>query len=119
LLAAGLVVDCTGRGSKSPVWLRDLGYERVPEGRVVIGFCYTSVYFRRDASVRPPLAAIIGAATPQLPRPYALIAQEPDEDGNARWVAAVCGYAGDHVEPTLEAMRHRACLSRTYNCEVD
>jgi flavin-dependent dehydrogenase len=99
LLSAALVVDCTGRGSKSPVWLRDWGYEQVPEERVVIGLCYTSVYFRRDASVRPPLAAIIGAATPRLPRPYGLIAQEPDETGNARWVAAVGGYAGDHVEP--------------------
>ena len=107
-LTAALVVDCTGRGSKSPVWLRDWGYGQVPEERVVIGLCYTSAYFRRDASVRPSLAAIIGAATPQLPRPYALIAQEPDEDGRARWIATVGGYAGDHVEPTLEAMQHRA-----------
>jgi 2-polyprenyl-6-methoxyphenol hydroxylase-like FAD-dependent oxidoreductase len=108
LLAAGLVVDCTGRGSHSPVWLRDWGYDQVPEERVVIGLCYTSAYFRRDAGIRPPLAAIIGAATPELPRPYALMAQEPGEDGSARWVAAVGGYAGDHVEPTLEAMRDRA-----------
>ena len=108
LLAAGLVVDCTGRGSHSPTWLCDWGYERVPEERVVIGLCYTSAYFLRDAGVRPPLAAIIGAATPELPRPYALIAQEPDAEGRARWVAAVGGYAGDHVEPTLEAMRDRA-----------
>ena len=109
LMTAGLVVDCTGRGSHSPVWLRDWGYEQVPEERVVIGLCYTSAYFRRDASARPPLAAIIGAATPELPRPYALIAQEPGDDGGARWVATVGGYAGDHVEPTLEAMRDRAC----------
>jgi 2-polyprenyl-6-methoxyphenol hydroxylase-like FAD-dependent oxidoreductase len=107
-LAAALVVDCTGRGSHSPVWLREWGYEQVREERIVIGLCYTSAYFRRDAAVRPPLAAIIGAATPELPRPYVLIAQEPDEDGAARWVAGVGGYAGDHVEPTLEAMRLRA-----------
>jgi 2-polyprenyl-6-methoxyphenol hydroxylase-like FAD-dependent oxidoreductase len=109
VLTADLVVDCTGRGSHSPVWLRDWGYEQVPEERVVIGLCYTSAYFRRDGSARPSVAAIIGAATPQLPRPYALIAQEPDEDGSARWIAALGGYADDHVEPTLEAMRHRAC----------
>jgi 2-polyprenyl-6-methoxyphenol hydroxylase-like FAD-dependent oxidoreductase len=109
LLPAALVVDCTGRGSRSPGWLRDWGYDQVPEERVVIGLCYTSAYFRRDAGVRPPLAAIIGTATPELPRPYALIAQEPGEDGGARWVATVGGYAGDHVEPTLEAMRDRAC----------
>jgi 2-polyprenyl-6-methoxyphenol hydroxylase-like FAD-dependent oxidoreductase len=107
-LAAALVVDCTGRGSRSPGWLRDWGYGQVREQRIEIGLCYTSAYFRRDAGIRPPLAAIIGAATPELPRPYVLVAQEPDEDGAARWVAGVGGYAGDHVEPTLEAMRRRA-----------
>ena len=107
-LAAALVVDCTGRGSHSPAWLREWGYEQVREERVVIGLCYTSTYFQRDPGVRPPLAAIIGAATPELPRPYVLLAQEPDQDGRARWIAGVGGYAGDHVEPTLEAMHRRA-----------
>lgn len=107
-LAAALVVDCTGRGSRSPVWLREWGYEQVREERIVVGLCYTSAYFRRDAAVRPPLAAIIGAATPEVPRPYVLIAQEPNEKGAARWVASVGGYAGDHVEPTLAAMQRRA-----------
>ena len=107
-LAAALVVDCTGRGSRSPVWLREWGYEQVREERIAVGLCYTSAYFRRDAGVRPPLAAIIGAATPELPRPYVLVAQEPDENGVARWVAGVGGYAGDHVEPTLAAMQRRA-----------
>jgi 2-polyprenyl-6-methoxyphenol hydroxylase-like FAD-dependent oxidoreductase len=107
-LGAVLVVDCTGRGSQSPSWLRQWGYEQAPEERVVIGFCYTTAHFRRDAGVRPPLAAILGAATPELPRPYFLIAQEPGEDGSARWAAGFGGYAGDHVEPTLEAIRDRA-----------
>jgi 2-polyprenyl-6-methoxyphenol hydroxylase-like FAD-dependent oxidoreductase len=107
-LTAALVVDCTGRSSRSPVWLREWGYEQVREERVEIGLCYTSAYFRRDADVRPPLAAIIGAATPELPRPYVLIAQESDERGAGRWVASVGGYAGDHVEPTLAAMQRRA-----------
>jgi hypothetical protein len=98
-LDAALVMDCTGRGSHSPSWLREWGYEQVPEERVVIGLCYTSAYFLRDASVRPPLAAIIGAATPELPRPYTLIAQEPDADGRARWVAGVGGYAADMSSP--------------------
>jgi len=106
-LGAGLVVDCTGRGSQSPSWLSEWGYEPAPEDRVVIGLCYTTAYFRR-ADGRPPLAAILGVATPELPRPYVLVAQEPDEDGRARWVAGFAGYAGDHVEPTLEAMANRA-----------
>ena len=68
-LGAALVVDCTGRGSHSPSWLRQWGYEQAPEERVVIGLCYTTAYFRRDAGVRLPLAAILGAAKPELPPP--------------------------------------------------
>ena len=63
------MVDCTGRGSHRLSWLREWGYEQAPEERVVIGLCYTTAYFRRDAGVRPPLAAILGAAKPELPPP--------------------------------------------------
>ena len=105
---AALVVDCSGRGSRSPAWLRDWGYEPPDEERVTIGLAYTSAYFRRDPLQEAELNAVIGAATPELPRPYILIAQEPDEQGRSRWVAGVGGYAGDHVEATLEALRRRA-----------
>src|SRR4030095_4456160 len=100
-LHAALVVDCTGRGSRSPAWLRDWGYDAPPEERVTIGLAYSSAYFRRDAGVKPPLACVVGAATAEVPRPSILIAQEPDEEGRARWVAGLGGYAGDHVETTL------------------
>jgi 2-polyprenyl-6-methoxyphenol hydroxylase-like FAD-dependent oxidoreductase len=105
---AALVVDCTGRGSRSPAWLRDWGYEPPAEERVTIGLAYTSAYFRREPEAEYEVNAVIGAATPALPRPYILIAQEPDEQGRPRWVAGLGGYAGDHVETTLEAMRRRA-----------
>ncbi|MCW5634168.1 MAG: monooxygenase [Rubrivivax sp.] len=107
-LAAALVVDCTGRGSRSPAWLREWGYEPPPEERVTIGLAYTNAYFRREGAERPPLAVVIGAATPAQPRPSVLIAQEPDAEGRARWVVGVGGYAGDHVAPTREAMAERA-----------
>ena len=107
-LAAALVVDCTGRGSRSPAWLREWGYEAPHEERVTIGLAYPNAYFRRDGAERPSLAAVIGAATPAQPRPSVLIAQEPDAEGRARWVVGVGGYAGDHVPPTREAMAERA-----------
>ena len=106
-LPAAFVVDCSGRGSRSPAWLREWGYEPPAEERVQIGLAYTSAYFRRDAG-RPALAGVIGAATAELPRPSILLAQEPAEDGHPRWVAGVGGYAGDHVECTREAMAARA-----------
>jgi len=107
-LDAALAVDCTGRGSRSPAWLADWGFDAPTEERVTIGLAYTSAYFRRDGSVKPPIACVVGAATAALPRPSILIAQEPDDEGRARWVAGVGGYAGDHVDITREAMRRRA-----------
>jgi len=107
-LDAALVVDCTGRGSHSPAWLVDWGFDAPAEDRVAIGLAYTSAYFRREESVKPPISCVVGTATAALPRPSILIAQEPDDEGRARWVAGVGGYAGDHVDTTLEAMRRRA-----------
>jgi 2-polyprenyl-6-methoxyphenol hydroxylase-like FAD-dependent oxidoreductase len=106
-MAAALVVDCSGRGSHGPVWLREWGYAPPTEERVQIGLAYTSAYFRRVPG-QPPLTCVIGAATAELPRPSILIAQEPLPGGEPRWVAGVGGYAGDHVEPTREAMAERA-----------
>ncbi|MCW5609916.1 MAG: monooxygenase [Rubrivivax sp.] len=106
-LAAALVVDCSGRASRSPAWLREWGYAAPAEERVQVGIAYTSAYFRR-APGQPPLACVIGAATPALPRPSILIAQEPDAQGRERWVAGVGGYTGDHVATTREAMAERA-----------
>jgi 2-polyprenyl-6-methoxyphenol hydroxylase-like FAD-dependent oxidoreductase len=106
-MAAALVVDCSGRGSRGAAWLREWGYAPPPEERVEIGLAYTSAYFKR-APGHPPLAGVIGAATASLPRPSILLAQEPLEDGQPRWVAGVGGYAGDHVDVSLEAMAERA-----------
>ncbi len=106
-MAATLVVDCSGRGSRGPAWLQEWGYAPPAEERVQVGLAYTSAYFRR-ALAPPPLVGVIGAATPELPRPSILLAQEPLSDGQLRWVAGLGGYAGDHVEPTREAMAERA-----------
>jgi len=107
-LPADLVVDCAGRGSRTPQWLQALGYAPAPEERVVVDLAYTSAYFARDGAQKPPLAGIVGTASPAVPRPSILLAQEPDADGQARWVAGVGGYAGDHVALTREAMAERA-----------
>src|SRR5687768_16079458 len=106
-MTAALVVDCSGRGSRSPEWLRTWGYEPPTEERVQIGLAYTSAYFKRPPG-QPAVAVVIGVATAELPRPSILLGQEPAEDGQPRWVAGVGGYAGDHVDITREAMAERA-----------
>lgn len=107
-ISAELVVDCSGRGSQAPTWLRDWGYEPPKEERVQVGIVYVSAYFERDAAIVPATAAAICTATPGLPRPGVLISQEPDETGRARWVVGVGGYQGDHPTATPEGMLARA-----------
>ncbi|HEY0856187.1 MAG TPA: FAD-dependent monooxygenase [Albitalea sp.] len=107
-LAADLVVDCTGRGSRTPAWLRDWGFDVPQEERVTVGIGYATAYLKREPQHAPGIAALIFAATPELPLPGVLLAQEAAADGVPRWVVTLGGYAGDHPEPTLEGMRDRA-----------
>lgn len=107
-LAADLVVDCTGRASRTPAWLREWGYEPPLEERVPVGIGYATAYLRREPHHAPGIAALIFTATPQLPLPGVLLAHEPAPDGVPRWVVTLGGYAGDHPPATLEGMRERA-----------
>lgn len=107
-LPADLVVDCTGRGSRSPHWLRGWGFEAPPEERVDCGIGYATAYFRREPHHAPEFAAIVFAATAELPLCGALLAQEPGTDGVPRWVLTLGGYTNDHPALTLDAMRERA-----------
>lgn len=45
-LAADLVVDATGRGSRTPAWLEELGYPRPAEDSIKIDLTYTTKHFR-------------------------------------------------------------------------
>ncbi|MER5858168.1 FAD-dependent oxidoreductase [Streptomyces sp. NPDC059688] len=51
-IEADLVVDATGRGSRTPLWLEEFGYERPDEERIRIDLSYTTRKFRlRDDAV--------------------------------------------------------------------
>jgi 2-polyprenyl-6-methoxyphenol hydroxylase-like FAD-dependent oxidoreductase len=67
-IRADLVVDATGRGSRTPAWLEQLGYPRVEEERTKIGLGYvTQHYTLRDDPWHGDLA-IIPVASPRIPR---------------------------------------------------
>lgn len=114
LLAADLVIDCTGRGSRAPVWLHAWGYDAPVEERVPVDIAYATLHLRREADAAPApadlagLAALVFVATAEQPRAGVMLAQEPVGDGPARWVVTLAGYGGDHPEPTLDGMRRRA-----------
>jgi 2-polyprenyl-6-methoxyphenol hydroxylase-like FAD-dependent oxidoreductase len=90
VLAADLVVDATGRGSRSPAWLAEMGYEKPEEERVRIDLGYTTRLYRRtpDQLAGTRGLAIVGA--PPDGRNGVVIAQEDD-----RWVVTLGGYNGD------------------------
>lgn len=101
---AALVVDAGGRGSRSPAWLEELGYERPPEEEVHVGIGYVTRYYRRQPEHLQGIEGIVLMAAPPSTRLGFLMAQ----DGQ-RWALTVAGYLGDHAptDPTgfLEAVR--------------
>jgi 2-polyprenyl-6-methoxyphenol hydroxylase-like FAD-dependent oxidoreductase len=99
VIEADLVVDATGRGSRTPVWLEQLGYEKPFEERKKIDLAYVTQHFR----VRPGAdpfngdVAINQIAHPAAPRGNVFFLVE---DG--KWELTTYGILGDHP-PTDQA----------------
>ncbi|MEU6083885.1 FAD-dependent oxidoreductase [Streptomyces sp. NPDC047108] len=93
-LPADLVVDATGRGTRTPVWLAELGYPEVPEERLEIGVGYATRHYRLPPGTRHDGRATIVIASPQDPR--GAICAEVE---GGRIQLAVNGILGD-VPPT-------------------
>jgi 2-polyprenyl-6-methoxyphenol hydroxylase-like FAD-dependent oxidoreductase len=91
ILTADLVVDATGRGSRTPAWLEMLGYPRPPVERVRIGLGYASRTYRLASGLLDGDLGILTAATPDHPRGGALAAMEND-----RFLVTLFGILGDH-----------------------
>jgi 2-polyprenyl-6-methoxyphenol hydroxylase-like FAD-dependent oxidoreductase len=94
-LAADLVVDCTGRGSRTPQWLKEMGYEEVPIDEVKINVTYTTRLYKRnpqDIRVRSWMAC-----TPEAPKERRNGAVFPIEEN--KWIISVGGWHGDQATP--------------------
>jgi 2-polyprenyl-6-methoxyphenol hydroxylase-like FAD-dependent oxidoreductase len=92
IMAADLVLDASGRGSRSSAWLEALGFERPPEETVKIGVTYTSCEYRRRPKPEGAPVAYVVAASPEDPRVAVLLSQE-----GGRWILTVAGYLGAHA----------------------
>ena len=103
-LPADLVVDATGRGSHTPVWLETLGFPQPAESTVDTGVGYTTWDFpRRPGDLDGDIAAVIGH-TVAVPRFGAMLASE-----GPRWQVTAGGYLGDHASATdVDAFREFA-----------
>lgn len=88
---ADLVIDTTGRGSRVPVWLSELGYQRAAVDRVDIGLGYATRIYRLRPGALGADVGILTAGTPQNPRGGALAAIE-----GGRHILTIFGILGDH-----------------------
>ncbi len=90
-IEADLVVDATGRGSRTPAWLSELGYERPAEDRIKIGLTYTTRHYRVDPKWFEGAQSIVFIASPAHPR-GAFFGQL----GDGVCVLSLTGILGDH-----------------------
>ena len=93
-IAADLVVDTTGRGSRTPAWLEELGYARPEEERVEIDLAYTTRHYRIAHDPLGGAQAIIPAATPDHPRGGLFYRLPGDGD---LYELSLTGILGDHA----------------------
>jgi 2-polyprenyl-6-methoxyphenol hydroxylase-like FAD-dependent oxidoreductase len=96
VLEANLVVDASGRGSRSPLWLQELGYGEPREERVHIGFCYVTRMVRLPESLELDWKTM--AIQPSAPE-QTRIGYFFRVEGN-QYISTLGGYHGDH--PPLE-----------------
>ncbi|NMH95704.1 hypothetical protein HF519_30090, partial [Pseudonocardia bannensis] len=100
LFGADLVIDATGRASRTPRWLTELGHTAPDEERVVVNVAYTSGRFRlRPDALDEDLAILTGTA-PGHPRGGALFSIEGGEH-----LVSLAGILGDTPPTDLDGFR--------------
>lgn len=95
-LGAALVVDATGRASRSPRWLDDLGYAAPAEERLEIGVHYTTRLFRRDPGDLGGCRHAVVGIPPGDRRGGLALAVEGD-----RWLVTLVGSRGERPPTDL------------------
>jgi 2-polyprenyl-6-methoxyphenol hydroxylase-like FAD-dependent oxidoreductase len=92
-IEADLVVDATGRGSRSPQWLHALGFPAPREEKVEVQLAYTTRLFRRRPDHLDGDKFSVIAPTPTGKRGGVIGIQEGE-----RWIVTLFGHFG-HVAP--------------------
>jgi 2-polyprenyl-6-methoxyphenol hydroxylase-like FAD-dependent oxidoreductase len=91
LVTADLIVDATGRGSRTPAWLAELGYQRPSEDKVKIDLAYTTRLFKLGSDPYGSDLSINSVARPDNPR-GAFFARLDEEVA----MLSLTGILGDH-----------------------
>jgi 2-polyprenyl-6-methoxyphenol hydroxylase-like FAD-dependent oxidoreductase len=90
-LPADLVVDATGRGSRTPRWLDAMGYGRPAEDRVEIDLGYATRHYRLPPGAMGRDLAVLTSPSPRCSRGAMLAAME-----GGRCTLTAWGIRGDH-----------------------
>ena len=102
VLKANLVVDVTGRNSRSPQWLKEMGFGELPISEVKVNVGYATRIYKRD--VNDPLSNKWILHTPDAPNETRFGGVFPIE--GERWVMSVGGWHGDKAP--LDEAEHLA-----------
>jgi flavin-dependent dehydrogenase len=103
-LPADLVVDASGRGSRSDSWLRDLGFPAAPESVITVRMHYTTRLVRGRLDRLGGPGMLVAAESPPGHRRYgAAFPLEGD-----RWFVTLGGYHGDRAPTDPEGFQRFA-----------
>jgi 2-polyprenyl-6-methoxyphenol hydroxylase-like FAD-dependent oxidoreductase len=96
---ADLVVDCSGRGSRSDRWLTELGFPVPDQVEIKVGVAYVTRMYRRRPGQLPGWEAVF--TLPAAPRERMLGVVLPVEGD--RWLLGIGGWHVDTPPATAEA----------------
>jgi flavin-dependent dehydrogenase len=104
-MAADLVVDCTGRGSRSDRWLAALGYPAPSVTTVTVNVSYATRFYRRPAG-EPAGGTFVLPTAPAETRVGLTLPVEGD-----RWLVSLGGWHTEHPPGDPDAFhRYARCL---------
>ena len=92
-LMADLIVDAAGRGSQTPAWLEQMGYQKPHENAVMIDLAYTSRIYERPKNSKEDWGLLV--LYPRFPTDWRAGFISHIEDN--KWIVSLNGYFGDHA----------------------
>lgn len=96
-LHADLVVDATGRGSRTPTWLESAGYPQPDVETIELGLGYVTRQFAWCPGDMYDDAAVVVGPTRRIPRFGVALRQE-----GQRWTVTIGGYGSDRAPADLD-----------------
>jgi 2-polyprenyl-6-methoxyphenol hydroxylase-like FAD-dependent oxidoreductase len=90
-LVADLVVDASGRGSRTPQWLGALGYAEPEETQIKVDIGYATALMKPPPNFKRDWKALFVYMRPPETRLGVLLPVEND-----RWLCTLVGWFGDH-----------------------